>query len=69
MSAEEREKEEDLGTQLAALAEHVESDEFTLPPEAVVVAGVGDQPGRAILLEYMTAEELDEFVSRKPASD
>lgn len=41
------------------LANDFEAEDYELPADAVVIRGEGDEPGRAILAQYMTPEELD----------
>jgi hypothetical protein len=41
------------------LAAEVEADDYELPADAVVVRGEGDEPGRAILAQYMTPDDLE----------
>lgn len=42
----------------AQLAAAFEAADYELPSDAVVVRGEGKEPGRAILAQYMTPEEL-----------
>ena len=41
-----------------------EAEDYELPADAVVIRGEGDEPGRAILAQYMTPEELDAAIVR-----
>lgn len=44
---------------LNTYAKHTGSDDFDLPAGTVVHAGVGEQPGRAFLEQFVDADELD----------
>jgi len=46
------------------LAGEFSADDYALPAGTVVTRGEGDEPGRAVLADYLTPEEL-ETVSRR----
>lgn len=46
------------------LSQAVESDDFTIGPDAVVHPGRGEQPGREFLEQFMSPAELDAATTR-----